>query len=197
MSLHSLYGFFITTWIYSASSKSTFSCLIPQPVLRGPHQGQYQKPVASVSVSHISRSLSHTLHLSEYLVSQRFILFKLPVGSKKEPSAAGKFRNGRLKIHLNINFKNITFFVFYADFKAIIVRLTRQTRSTPLFSSIAKVHIIMFTGRQYEPMLFFTGKSQKIVQKTSQKFDLFLKIRHFLTKRKRITPFISKSYPLL
>ncbi|MDC9700782.1 MAG: CRISPR-associated endonuclease Cas2 [Alphaproteobacteria bacterium] len=110
-----------------------------------------------------------TIHLSGYRILWLLVLFDLPVGSKKERSAASKFRNELL----NMGFEMSQFSVYLrwcygydsADAQANKVKAT--------IPPYGKVHIITFTDKQYENMLTFTGGNRNAAQKTPQQFDLF------------------------
>lgn len=102
--------------------------------------------------------------LSGYRIMWMYVMFDLPVGTKKERKQASKFR-----LHLlDLGFEMVQFSVYarFCSGKEKVETLARQiARQLPLGG---KVDILSVTDRQYENIISFESRAQKPAKKAVQ-----------------------------
>jgi CRISPR-associated protein Cas2 len=107
--------------------------------------------------------------LSGYRLMWIFVMFDLPVGSKKEMREASKFR----EFLLNEGFEMSQFSV-YARFcngkDSFDSHLGRIERNLP---EKGDVHVLTFTDRQYENIIRFSSQRRKRPRKNPDQLALF------------------------
>ena len=98
-----------------------------------------------------------------------FVMFDLPVGTKKQMRDAAKFR----EFLLNEGFEMSQFSV-YARFcngkESFESHLSRIERNLP---EVGDVHILTFTDRQYENIVRFSSQRRKRPRKNPDQLALF------------------------
>ena len=109
------------------------------------------------------------LHLSGYRLMWIFVMFDLPVGTRKQMREATKFR----EFLLNEGFEMSQFSV-YARFcngmDAYEARLRRIETNLP---EKGDVHVLSFTDRQYEGIVRFSIQKRKRPRKNPDQLALF------------------------
>lgn len=96
-------------------------------------------------------------HLSGYRLMWLYVMFDLPVGTKKERKAATRFR----KFLLDEGFEMAQFSVylrFAASKEAAETYIQKVRRSLP---PSGKVHIVTLTDKQYANARIFTGRKSE------------------------------------
>lgn len=97
------------------------------------------------------------------------VLFDLPVGTKKERSAATGFRN----FLLDLGFEMAQFSVYLRSCAGKEQVETHGRRIGENLPKAGKVTILSFTDKQYENMVCFVGKKREPDPKSPQQFTLF------------------------
>lgn len=109
------------------------------------------------------------LHLSGYRLMWIFVMFDLPVGTKKQAREATRFRESLL----NEGFEMSQFSV-YARFcngqDAYEARLRRIESNLP---EKGDVHVLCFTDRQYEGIVRFSSQKRKRSRQNPDQLALF------------------------
>ena len=109
------------------------------------------------------------LHLSGYRLMWIFVMFDLPVGTKKQMREAAKFR----AFLLDEGFEMSQFSV-YARFcnglDAYDARLKRIESNLP---EKGDVHVLSFTDRQYEGIVRFSSQKRKRPRRNPDQLALF------------------------
>ena len=104
------------------------------------------------------------MELSGFKIMWMFVMFDLPVGTKKERKAAGDFRK-----HLqNLGFDMAQFSIYYRVMgsKGIAERYLQKIK--PKVPPDGSVNILMVTDKQYENMVCYMGKKKKEPPKIRQ-----------------------------
>ncbi len=107
--------------------------------------------------------------LSAYRILWIQVLFDLPVMIKKERKAATEFRNALL----DMGFQMAQFSVyqrFCASKEASEKYVKKIEKIVP---ESGKVHILIFTDKQYENIITFNGRRQKSNPKNPEQYELF------------------------
>ena len=113
--------------------------------------------------------MTRDTHLSGYRLMWVFVMFDLPVGTKKQMRDAAKFR----EFLLNEGFEMSQFSV-YARFcngkESFESHLSRIERNLP---EVGDVHTRTFTDRQYENIVRFSSQRRKRPRKNPDQLALF------------------------
>ena len=108
-------------------------------------------------------------HLSGYKLMWIFVMFDLPVGTKKQMRDATKFR----QFLLDEGFEMSQFSVYARlcngkdSFESYLKRIEGNLPEK------GDVHILTFTDRQYEGIIRFSSQRRKRVQKNPDQLALF------------------------
>lgn len=107
--------------------------------------------------------------LSGYRIMWVFVLFDLPVGTKKERKAANKFRHSLL----NLGFEMSQFSVYlkFTAGKEQADALARQVESE--MAPSGKVHLVQITDKQYESIRTYRGRKREPSPKNPDQLALF------------------------
>jgi CRISPR-associated protein Cas2 len=107
--------------------------------------------------------------LSGYRIMWVFVLFDLPVGSKKERKAATKFRQSLLD--LGFEMSQFSVYLKFCAGKEQGEALERQIEAQ--MPSAGKVHIVQITDKQYENIRTYRGKKREPSLKNPSQLALF------------------------
>lgn len=114
-------------------------------------------------------SAGDSTHLSGYRLMWIFVMFDLPVGSKKQMRDATKFR----EFLLDEGFEMSQFSV-YARFcngrDSFETHLKRIEANLP---EKGEVHVLTFTDRQYESIVRFSSQRRKKSRKNPDQLAMF------------------------
>ncbi|MEQ9146614.1 MAG: CRISPR-associated endonuclease Cas2 [Parvibaculaceae bacterium] len=107
--------------------------------------------------------------LSSYRIMWLFVMFDLPVGTKKERKRAADFRH-RL---LDLGFEMSQFSIYLRHFagKEQAESFIRQIEME--MPPAGKVHIVQITDKQYENIRTFRGRKREPAQKNPDQLVLF------------------------
>lgn len=98
-----------------------------------------------------------------------FVLFDLPVGTKKERKAAAKFRLSLLD--LGFEMSQYSVYLKFCAGKEQAEALERQIESG--MPSSGKVHLVQITDKQYESIRTYRGRKREPAQKNPDQLVLF------------------------
>ncbi len=107
--------------------------------------------------------------LSGYRVMWVFVLFDLPVGTKKERKAATGFRHSLLD--LGFEMSQYSVYLKFCAGKEQAEALERQVEAG--MPSSGKVHVIQITDRQYENIRTYRGRKREPSPKNPNQLALF------------------------
>lgn len=107
--------------------------------------------------------------LSSYRIMWLFVLFDLPVGTKKERKAATKFRHSLLD--LGFEMSQFSVYLKFCAGKEQAAALARQVEEDIPVSG--KVHLVAITDKQYENIRTFRGKKREPGPKMPDQLALF------------------------
>jgi CRISPR-associated protein Cas2 len=107
--------------------------------------------------------------LSGYRVMWVFVLFDLPVGTKKERKAATKFRHALLD--LGFEMSQYSVYLRFCAGKEQAEALAKQIESA--MPSAGKVHLVSITDKQYENIRTYRGRKREPTQKMPDQLALF------------------------
>lgn len=107
--------------------------------------------------------------LSGYRIMWLFVLFDLPVGTKKERKAATKFRLSLLD--LGFEMSQYSVYLKFCAGKEQAEALERQIESE--MPSSGKVHLVQITDKQYENIRTYRGRKREPAQKNPDQLVLF------------------------
>lgn len=107
--------------------------------------------------------------LSGYRIVWIFVLFDLPVGTKKERKAATKFRLSLLD--LGFEMSQYSVYLKFSAGKEQAEALGRQIETAMPVSG--KVHVVQITDKQYENIRTYRGKKREPSPKNPNQFALF------------------------
>lgn len=114
-------------------------------------------------------SLGNFAHLSGYRLMWIFVMFDLPVGTRKQTRDATKFR----QFLLDEGFEMSQFSV-YARFcngkESFEAHLKRIEANLP---ERGEVHVLTFTDRQYEAIVRFSSQRRQKARKNPDQLVLF------------------------
>lgn len=113
--------------------------------------------------------MTHASYLSGYRLMWIFVMFDLPVGTKKEMRDATKFR----EFLLDQGFEMSQFSVYARfcngkeSFESYQLRIERNLPEK------GDVHILTFTDRQYENIIRFSSQRRKRPRKNPDQLAMF------------------------
>ena len=107
--------------------------------------------------------------LSGYRIVWVFVLFDLPVGTRKERKAATKFRHSLLD--LGFEMSQYSVYLKFTSGKEQAEALARQVeRAMP---SSGKVHLVQITDKQYENIRTYRGRKRERSPRNPAQLALF------------------------
>ena len=107
--------------------------------------------------------------LSGYRIVWVFVLFDLPVGTRKERKAATKFRHSLLD--LGFEMSQYSVYLKFTSGKEQAEALARQVeRAMP---SSGKVHLVQITDKQYENIRTYRGRKRERSPRNPDQLALF------------------------
>jgi CRISPR-associated protein Cas2 len=98
-----------------------------------------------------------------------FVLFDLPVGTKKERKAATKFRHALLD--LGFEMSQFSVYLKFTAGKEQAEAVERQVEGAMPVSG--KVHVVQITDRQYENIRTYRGRKREPSPKNPNQLALF------------------------
>lgn len=98
-----------------------------------------------------------------------FVLFDLPVGTKRERKAANKFRHSLLD--LGFEMSQFSVYLKFCAGKEAADALSRQVESA--MPPSGKVHIVSITDKQYENIRTYRGRKREPFPKMPAQLALF------------------------
>lgn len=107
--------------------------------------------------------------LSGYRVMWTFVLFDLPVGTKKERKAANKFRHALLD--LGFEMTQFSVYLRFSAGKEQVEALARQVEGE--MPPSGKVHLVSITDKQYENIRTYRGRKREPTPKIPTQLALF------------------------
>lgn len=107
--------------------------------------------------------------LSGYRIMWVFVLFDLPVGTKKERKAATKFRHSLLD--LGFEMSQYSVYLKFCAGKEQAEALERQIETA--MPSSGKVHLVQITDKQYENIRTYRGRKREPSPQNPNQFVLF------------------------
>ena len=107
--------------------------------------------------------------LSGYRIMWVFVLFDLPVGTKKDRKAATKFRLSLLD--LGFEMSQYSVYLKFCAGKEQAETLERQIDSA--MPPSGKVHIVQITDKQYENIRTYRGRKREPAPQNPNQFVLF------------------------
>ena len=107
--------------------------------------------------------------LSAYRIMWTFVLFDLPVGTKKERKAANKFRHSLLD--LGFEMSQFSVYLKFCAGKEQGEALSRQVEAA--MPKSGKVHLVYITDKQYENIRTYRGRKQEPASKMPNQLVLF------------------------
>lgn len=110
-----------------------------------------------------------TTALSGYRIMWMFVLFDLPVGTKKERKAATKFRHALLD--LGFEMSQYSVYLKFCAGKEQADALSRHIEAELPVSG--KVHLVAITDKQYENTRTFRGRKRERDAKMPDQLALF------------------------
>lgn len=113
--------------------------------------------------------LSRPEALSGYRIMWVFVLFDLPVGTKKERKAATKFRHSLLD--LGFEMSQYSVYLKFCAGKEQAEALARQIEGG--MPSSGKVHLVQITDKQYENIRTYRGRKREPSPKNPNQLALF------------------------
>lgn len=112
---------------------------------------------------------SQSSALSGYRLMWVFVLFDLPVGTKKERKAATKFRHALLD--LGFEMSQFSVYLKFCAGKEQADALARQIEME--MPSAGKVHLVSITDKQYENIRTYRGRKREPALKIPGQLALF------------------------
>lgn len=107
--------------------------------------------------------------LSTYRILWIQVLFDLPTNSKKERKAALGFRNALLD--LGFEMAQLSVYQRYCSNKELSKKYIKKIEK--IIPEKGKIHILIFTDKQYENIITFNGKQERKNQKNPEQYELF------------------------
>jgi CRISPR-associated protein Cas2 len=107
--------------------------------------------------------------LSGYRIMWIFVLFDLPVGTKKERKAATKFREALLD--LGFEMSQFSVYLKFSASKEQAEAVERHVESA--MPSSGKVHVVQITDKQYENIRTYRGRKREHSPKNPNQLALF------------------------
>lgn len=112
---------------------------------------------------------SEATALSSYRIMWMFVLFDLPVGTKKERKAATKFRHSLLD--LGFEMSQYSVYLKFCAGKEQTEALARQIEAA--MPSVGKVHLLLITDKQYAGIRTYRGQKREPPSKMPSQLALF------------------------
>jgi CRISPR-associated protein Cas2 len=122
-----------------------------------------------LTVAEVAAEVEDTTALSGYRIMWLFVLFDLPVGTKKERKAATKFRHALLD--LGFEMSQYSVYLKFCAGKEQADALARQIELE--MPSSGKVHLVQITDKQYENIRTYRGRKREPSPKNPDQFALF------------------------
>lgn len=107
--------------------------------------------------------------LSGYRLMWLAVMFDLPVVDKEERKAATDFRNALLK--LGFEMAQYSVYMRFCAGEGQVETLSRRIEAA--LPPGGKVNILVFTDKQYERIISFTGGARDAPKKAPEQFVLF------------------------
>ena len=107
--------------------------------------------------------------LSGYRIMWIFVLFDLPVGTKKERKAATKFRHSLLD--LGFEMSQFSVYLKFTASKEQAEALERRVEAA--MPASGKVHVVQITDKQYENIRTYRGRKREPSPKNPNQLALF------------------------
>ncbi len=107
--------------------------------------------------------------LSGYRIMWIFVLFDLPVGTKKERKAATKFRHALLD--LGFEMSQFSVYLKFSAGKEQAEALERHVETA--MPPSGKVHLVQITDKQYENIRTYRGRKREPSPKNPNQLALF------------------------
>jgi CRISPR-associated protein Cas2 len=107
--------------------------------------------------------------LSGYRLMWMFVLFDLPVGTKKERRLATKFRQSLLDQGFEMSQFSV-YLRFCAGKEQAEAHTKRVEQAVP---PTGKIHIVYITDKQYENIVSFDGRTKEPARKNPEQYVLF------------------------
>lgn len=107
--------------------------------------------------------------LSGYRIMWIFVLFDLPVGTKKERRAATQFRHALLD--LGFEMSQFSVYLKFAAGKEQAAAIERQVEAD--MPPSGKVHVVQITDKQYENIRTYRGRKREPSLKNPNQLALF------------------------
>lgn len=107
--------------------------------------------------------------LSGYRIVWVFVLFDLPVGTKKERKAATKFRHSLLD--LGFEMSQFSVYLKFSAGKEQAEALARQVEQA--MPPSGKVHLVQITDKQYENIRTYRGRKRERSPRNPDQLALF------------------------
>jgi CRISPR-associated protein Cas2 len=107
--------------------------------------------------------------LSGYRIMWIFVLFDLPVGTKKERKAATKFREALLD--LGFEMSQFSVYLKFSASKEQAEAVERRVEQA--MPSSGKVHVVQITDKQYENIRTYRGRKREHSPKNPNQLALF------------------------
>ena len=98
-----------------------------------------------------------------------FVLFDLPVGTKRERKAATKFRQSLLDMGFEMS--QFSVYLKFCAGKEQAEAIARQVEAT--MAPSGKVHLVQITDKQYENIRTYRGRKREPALKNPNQFTLF------------------------
>src|SRR6185503_13347966 len=107
--------------------------------------------------------------LSGYRIMWIFVLFDLPVGTKKERKAATRFRHALLD--LGFEMSQFSVYLKFTAGKEQAEALERRVEAA--MPASGKVHVVQITDKQYENIRTYRGRKREPSPKNPNQLALF------------------------
>jgi CRISPR-associated protein Cas2 len=107
--------------------------------------------------------------LSGYRIMWIFVLFDLPVGTKKERKAANRFRHSLLD--LGFEMSQFSVYLKFTAGKEQAEALERRVEAA--MPSSGKVHVVQITDKQYENIRTYRGREREPGLRNPDQLALF------------------------
>lgn len=107
--------------------------------------------------------------LNGYRIMWIFVLFDLPVGTKKERKAATRFRNDLLD--LGFEMSQFSVYLKFTASKEQAEAVERRVEA--MMPPSGKVHVVQITDKQYENIRTYRGRKREPSPKNPNQLALF------------------------
>ncbi len=124
---------------------------------------------AAHAIDGAQAQLEQPTALSGYRIMWVFVLFDLPVGTKKERKAATKFRHSLLD--LGFEMSQFSVYLKFCAGKEQAEAVARQVEAA--MPASGKVHLVQITDKQYENIRTYRGRKREPSPKNPNQLALF------------------------